>query len=101
MSIFKFWYTLDVYQNLKIDIEQERMLLNAIFLLWQMTVNQQSIFLSRCKEINLDNDAEFVINKDETTVWYDMPSERTIEFEGADRVDIKTTGNEKNRFAIV
>ena len=38
---------------------------------------------------------------DETPVWYDMPSERTLEFEGAETVDIKTTGNEKTRFTTV
>ena len=32
---------------------------------------------------------------DETPVWYDIPSERTIDFEGVKTVDIKITGNEK------
>ena len=30
-----------------------------------------------------------------------MPSERTLEFAGAETGDIKTTGNEKNRFTTV
>ena len=38
---------------------------------------------------------------DETPVWYDMPSERTLEFAGAEAIDIKTTGKEKNRFTTV
>ena len=58
-------------------------------------------FLNRCKAVNTDYDLQFVINMDETSVWYDMPSERTLEFEGAETVDIKTTGNEKTRFTTV
>ena len=30
-----------------------------------------------------------------------MPSERTLEFAGVETVDIKTTGNVKNRFTTV
>ena len=58
-------------------------------------------FLARCKDIYLDYDLKFVINMNETPVWYDMPSGRTLEFAGAETVDIKTTGNEKNRFTTV
>ena len=38
---------------------------------------------------------------DKTPVWEDMQSERTLEFEGANTVDIKTTVNDKNRFTTV
>ena len=40
-------------------------------------------------------------NMDETPVWFDMPSSRTISEKGKETVFIKTTGHEKTRFTVV
>lgn len=40
-------------------------------------------------------------NMDETPVFFDMPSNRTIDVKGSKTVFVKTTGQEKNRFTVV
>ena len=40
-------------------------------------------------------------NMDETPVWLDMPSARTVNTVGEKTVLVKTTGHEKNRFKVV
>ena len=40
-------------------------------------------------------------NMDETPVWFDMPSARTVNEKGAKTVLVNTTGHEKSRFTVV
>ena len=40
-------------------------------------------------------------NMDETPVWFDMPSARTVNPRGEKNVSITTTGHEKSRFTVV
>lgn len=40
-------------------------------------------------------------NMDETPVWFDMPSERTVDIRGSKTILVKTTGHEKSRFTVV
>jgi len=40
-------------------------------------------------------------NMDETPVWFDMPSTRTVNVQGEKTVSITTTGHEKSRFTVV
>ena len=58
-----------------------------------------SFVIKRRKE----NDYELVHigNMDETPVWFDMPSARTVNSRGEKTVLINTTGHEKSRFTVV
>ena len=38
-----------------------------------------------------------IIAADETAVWLDMPSNRTVDVSGSKTISIKTTGHEKSR----
>ena len=40
-------------------------------------------------------------NMDETPVWFDMPTSKTVDSVGAKTVLLKTTGHEKTRFTVV
>lgn len=42
-----------------------------------------------------------ILNMDETPVWFDMAGNFTVEQKGAKTVQIRSTGNEKNRFTVV
>ena len=42
-----------------------------------------------------------IVNMDETPVWFDMPSTRTINTRGEKTVSITTTGHEKSHFTVV
>ena len=39
-------------------------------------------------------------NMDETPVWFDMPSARTVNAKGTKTVLVNTTGHEKSRFTV-
>ena len=41
--------------------------------------------------------AGLIANMDETPLWFDCPSDKTIDFKGVKTVLSKTTGNEKLR----
>ena len=40
-------------------------------------------------------------NMDETPVWFDMPSARTVNTQGEKTMLVNTTGHEKSRFIVV
>lgn len=40
-------------------------------------------------------------NADQTPVWFDMPSKRTVSAKGERQVRLMTTGNEHNRFTVM
>ena len=40
-------------------------------------------------------------NMDETPVWFDMPTSKTVDSVGAKTVLLKTTGHEKTRFTVI
>lgn len=40
-------------------------------------------------------------NMDETPVWFDMPTSRTVDASGKKTIQVKTTGHEKSRFTVV
>ena len=40
-------------------------------------------------------------NADQTLLTFDMPADSTIDFSGTSSISIKTTGHEKNRFAVM
>ena len=42
-----------------------------------------------------------IANMDETPMWFDMPSKRTIDFRGFKTVPSKTTGKQKLRYTVV
>ncbi len=42
-----------------------------------------------------------IFNMDETPCYFDMTSERTLDFKGADAVDAANTGNDKSWFTVV
>ena len=44
---------------------------------------------------------DLIINKDETPMYLDMPSNKTIDFMGVKTVTMKTTGQEKLRYTVV
>ena len=58
-------------------------------------------FLQTAREKTKDIEKKFIISFDETPMWFDMPRNTTIDFEGVREVPIKTTGNEKLRFTVV
>ena len=44
---------------------------------------------------------DLIINMDETPKYFDMPSNKTIDFKGMKIVTMKTTGREKLRYTVV
>ena len=48
------------------------------------------------KYLNFD-----MIAMDETAVWFDMPTDTTVDFKGVKSVPIKTTGHEKSRITVI
>ena len=55
------------------------------------------IRVRRSKNYSLVN----IGNMDETPVWFDMPTSKTVDSVGAKTVLLKTTGHEKTRFTVV
>ena len=43
----------------------------------------------------------FIMNMDETSCYFDIPSSSTFDFKGVNTVKMKTTGNDKFRFTAV
>lgn len=59
--------------------------------------NQFVIRLRLKKSFELEN----ILNMDETPVWFDMAGSYTINPRGEKTVNVRATGNEKNRFTVV
>ncbi|CAG8773852.1 5062_t:CDS:1, partial [Ambispora leptoticha] len=55
-------------------------------------------FLQTSREKTKNIEKKFIISFDETPMWFDMPRNTTIDFEGVHKVPIKTIGNKKLRF---
>ncbi|CAG8739164.1 9232_t:CDS:2 [Dentiscutata erythropus] len=55
--------------------------------------------ISREKTVNIEK--KFILSFDETLMWFDMPQNTTINFEGVCQMPIKTTGNDKLCFTVV
>ena len=66
--------------------------------------HELSMLLSFVKKVNkLINSDEYyaIINIDEMGLYYDSKIERTLDVKGTKRVEIKTTGREKQRISII
>lgn len=59
---------------------------------------QSFVIKMRRKE---EYDLSQIGNMDETPVWFDMPTARTVSHKGQKTVLVKTTGHEKTRFTVV
>ena len=57
-------------------------------------------FIIRKRQIN-NYGLTHIGNMDETPVWFDMPTSKTVNTKGEKTVLIKTTGHEKSRFTVV
>ena len=55
--------------------------------------------IKRRREMNYD--LVHIGNMDETPVWFDMPSAKTVNSKGQKTVLVNTTGHEKSRFTVV
>ena len=49
----------------------------------------------------LSQEYDVILNCDETPLYFDIPSTKTIDFEGVARVHVKTTGHEKLRYTVL
>lgn len=49
----------------------------------------------------MNYDLVYIGNMDETPVWFDMPSAKTVNSKGKKTVLVNTTGHEKSRFTVV
>ncbi|CAG8539661.1 4234_t:CDS:2 [Dentiscutata erythropus] len=58
-------------------------------------------FLDVLREKTNVIEKQFIISFDETPMWFDMPWNSTIDFQGVCEVPIKTTGSDKLRFIVV
>ena len=58
-------------------------------------------FLKTAREKTQNFEKKNIISFDETPMWFDMPRNSTIEFEGVREVPIRTTGSDKVRFTVV
>ena len=43
---------------------------------------------------------DVILNADETPMYFDLPANQTIDFEGVQKVTVKTTGHEKLRYTV-
>jgi len=65
----------------------------------QKITNFHSFMIKRRRKENYQ--LVHIGNMDETPVWFDMPSARTVNAKGAKTVLVNTTGHEKSRFTVV
>ena len=49
----------------------------------------------------LSDQYDVILNCDETPMYFDLPKTRTIDFEGIQKVTVKTTGHEKLRYTVL
>ena len=66
-------------------------------------VEKQNIFLSYVlyRRIQHDYPLKYIGNMDETPMWFDLPSNTTIDNKGTKTVNIRTTGHERSSFTVV
>jgi hypothetical protein len=66
-------------------------------------IEKQNIFLSYVMYLRIHNKYElkYMGNMDETPMWFDLPSNMTINQKGAKTVNIRTTGHERSSFTVI
>ena len=67
------------------------------------TADKAREFIKSCRTV-IDEEhlpLSSIANMDETPMWFDMPSKRTIDFRGVKTVPSKTTGKQKLRYTVV
>lgn len=64
----------------------------------KITLFQSVVIKMRKKE---QYDLSQIGNMDETPVWFDMPTSKTVSAKGEKTVLVRTTGHEKSRFTVV
>lgn len=66
-------------------------------------IEKQNVFLSYIlyRRIQHDYPLKYIGNMDETPLWFDLPSNSTIDHKGAKTVSIRTTGHERSSFTVV
>jgi hypothetical protein len=66
-------------------------------------LEKQNVFLSYVlyKRLQYNYSLKFIANMDETPLWFDLPSNTTIDHKGAKSVSIRTTGHERSSFTVV
>ena len=64
----------------------------------KITLFQSVVIKMRKKE---QYDLSQIGNMDETPVWFDMPTSKTVTAKGEKTVLVRTTGHEKSRFTVV
>ena len=64
---------------------------------------KQNVFLSYIlyRRIQHDYPLKYIGNMDETPMWFDLPSNTTIDHKGTKTVTIRTTGHERSSFTVV
>src|SRR6266542_2087704 len=81
--------------------ERRKTMLSQI--LPQNLIEIQNIFLSYIMYLRIHNKypLKYIGNMDETPMWFDLPSNTTINQKGAKTVNIRTNGNKRTSFTIV
>lgn len=66
-------------------------------------LEKQNVFLSYVlyRRIQHDYPLKYIGNMDETPLWFDLPSNTTIDHKGTKTVSIRTTGHERTSFTVV
>src|SRR5437763_1874615 len=66
-------------------------------------LEKQNVFLSYVlyRRIQHDYPLKYIGNMDETPMWFDLPSNTTIDHKGAKTVSIRTIGHEHSSFTVV
>ncbi|CAG8608689.1 700_t:CDS:2 [Diversispora eburnea] len=66
-------------------------------------IEKQNVFLSYIlyRRIQFDYPLKYIGNMDETPMWFDLPSNTTIDHKGTKTVNIRTTGHERSSFTVV
>lgn len=66
-------------------------------------LEKQNVFLSYIlyRRIQHDYPLKYIGNMDETPMWFDLPSNTTIDHKGTKTVTIRTTGHERSSFTVV
>ena len=51
--------------------------------------------------IPISDEYDVLMNMDETPMYFDLPANKTIDFEGVKSVKVTTTGHEKLRYTVL
>ena len=67
----------------------------------EVKCTESVVFLNKLNCLAQCYSPDFILNMDETPVYFDHLEKSTMEFTGTKSVDVHLTGNEKSRFTVV